>query len=93
MLIEHPEEMLHSALLKKVIGYLKAEADPKQFLLTSHSADVLNNLRPESIVLVEMIDGLTTTRKLSEGQTKAAIHFIENEGSLSEYIELAEQGN
>jgi predicted ATPase len=91
MLVEHPEEGIHSGLVRKLAGVLRANADPALIILSSHSADVLNALRPEDLRLVTIRRGATEAHALTAQQAGAAARFIKEEGSLAEFLESVEE--
>jgi hypothetical protein len=91
MLIEHPEESLHSGLLKKLVGLLRVNVDPAQIILSSHAAEVVNALRAEDLRLVTIHRGATSVRALATPQVGAATRFIKEEGSLAEFLESVEE--
>lgn len=90
-LVEQPEDGIHAGLLHKLIPILRSYADTNQFLLTSHSAEVLNRLEPGEIRLVDLVEGQTNVRQLSEGEVVAARNFMANDGPLSEFIETVQE--
>ena len=88
MLVEQPEDGIHPALLVKLIDLLRVNADPTQIILASHSPTVLSQLRPADVRLVEMVDGSTQVRALTEPEVKRAQEYMQREGSLAEFLEL-----
>lgn len=90
-LIEQPEDGIHPGLLHKIIPLLRSYANPNQFIITSHSPDVLNMVKPEEIRMVGRKDGKTVIRVLNEKEIEIAREFMENEGALSEFIESIEE--
>ncbi len=91
MLIEHPEDSIHRGLLRKVISILRTYSDQSQVILSSHSSVVFNTLDPTAIRLVTMEDGATKVRPLTSNELSAAGKFMEEEGTLSEFIETVEE--
>jgi hypothetical protein len=93
-LIEHPEDGIHTGLVKKVVSQLRtySEARNTQVILTSHSSTVLNMLNPEEVRLVEMNDGITTVRPLTPRQVERAGKYMAEEGSLSDYVGTVMEG-
>ncbi len=88
MLVEQPEDGIHPALLVKLIDLLRVNADPTQIILASHSPTVLSQLRPADVRLVEMVDGSTQVRALTESEVNRAQVYMQREGSLAEFLEL-----
>jgi hypothetical protein len=92
MLVEHPEDTIHRGLLRKLIDLLRAYSDQSQLILSSHSSVVFNTLDPTAIRLVTMEDGNTRVRPLTGDELSAAGKFMEEEGSLADFIETVEEG-
>jgi predicted ATPase len=88
MLVEQPEDGIHPALLVKLIDLLRVNADPTQVILASHSPTVLSQLQPADVRLVEMVDGSTRVRALSEAEVQRAQEYMQRDGSLAEFLEL-----
>lgn len=88
MLVEQPEDGIHPALLVKLIDLLRVNVDPTQVILASHSPTVLSQLRPTDVRLVEMVDGATRVRALSEAEVQRAQEYMQRDGSLAEFLEL-----
>jgi predicted ATPase len=87
-LFEQPEDGIHPELLKNLIEVLRAYPDKGQIIMASHSSALLDVLRPEEVRLVTMAGGETHVRALSEFDLEGARQFLENQGSLSEYLSL-----
>ncbi len=87
LLIEQPEDGIHIGLLNKLTPMLRAYCENMQFVLASHSSDVLNRFRPDELRFVSLNDGKTVVRALTVSEVEMAEQFIEEEGSLSDFIE------
>ena len=87
MLIEEPEASIHPALLRKLVDILRSYSTDTQVLFTTHSAEVMDILRPEEILYVTAPRGRTEVRTLTEPEVEAAKTFMKNEGALSEFFE------
>jgi predicted ATPase len=90
-LIEQPEDGIHTGLLHKLIPILRSYANPGQFLITSHSPEVLNRVSSSEVRLVDLVDGATTVRALNAKEIEAARKFMENDGPLAEFIESVQE--
>jgi energy-coupling factor transporter ATP-binding protein EcfA2 len=90
-LIEHPEDAIHSGMVKKLMDVLRVNSDRRQMLIASHSPQVFNILTPQQIRLVWMKSGATAVRSLTETELTAAANFICNDGPLSEYLESIQE--
>jgi len=91
LLMEQPEDAIHSNLMKRLTGVLKSNADPIQFIFASHSSDVFNKLSPDEVRLVTMKKGVTSVRALTQHEHDAARNFIANEGSFADFLETVEE--
>jgi predicted ATPase len=91
LLMEQPEDAIHSNLLRRLTALLKSYADPLQFILASHSSDVFNQLSPEEIRLVTMNEGVTTLRPLTSIESETARNFVKRDGSLADFLESIQE--
>ena len=67
--IEEPENFLHPRLLPGLAEECRAASERTQLLVTTHSPDFLNGMRPEEVrVLYRDIQGYTQTRRTSDIQ-------------------------
>ncbi|WP_171938609.1 AAA family ATPase [Herbaspirillum rubrisubalbicans] len=85
-LVEQPEDGIHPSLIKKLASLLRAYTEDCQFFFASHSATILNEMQPREVRLVEMSDGGTIARPLSEDEMAAAEHYLYSEGSFSDFL-------
>ncbi|HVX84629.1 MAG TPA: AAA family ATPase [Phycisphaerae bacterium] len=91
MLVEQPEDSIHSGLLQKVVDIFRSYSFRTQVIFATHSPAVLNMLTPTETVFVHAKDGVTSVHALSEPETAIAKRFLAEEGSLSDFIEAIEQ--
>lgn len=89
LLIEQPEDGIHSGLLRKLLPlcFEYGAVYNKQIIITTHSPDVINLLPPESIRLVKMTENGTKVSSLNEEQLPFIYEFLEDEGALFDFIE------
>ncbi|HEU4409505.1 MAG TPA: AAA family ATPase [Polyangiaceae bacterium] len=66
--IEEPELAVHPGALPTLADYLKEAATRTQVVITTHSPELLDLLPPESLRVVERIDGATTVKELAADQ-------------------------
>ena len=92
LLLEHPEDGIHVGLLHKLISLFQSYSDRGQFIFASHSPEIFNQLKPQEIRLVTMVEGITYLRALDETEIAAAHQFIREEGPLSDFIETIAEG-
>lgn len=87
MLLEHPEDAVHRSLLRKLVGLLRAYSQSSQVILASHSPVLINCLAPDDTRLVGMQDGRTFVRALSDKEVALAVSFVDEDGSLDDFLE------
>ena len=89
MLMEQPEDSIHSGLMKKVIEFLRHYSARTQIIMATHSANVFNKMEPEEIRIVHLADGQTKIRSLTQEELATASRYVHDEGPLSEFVEVA----
>ena len=87
MLMEQPEDSVHPGLLRKLIDMLRSYSHSSQIIFTTHSSEVLDILRPEEVLMATADGGRTLVRQLSPDEVARAQRFLNNEGSLSDFLE------
>ena len=87
MLMEQPEDSVHPGLLRKLIDTMRSYSHSSQVIFTTHSSEVLDILRPEEVLLATARGGKTLVRQLSPDEVERAQRFLNNEGSLSDFLE------
>lgn len=87
MLIEQPEDSIHTGLTHKLIDVLREYADQTQVVISTHSRDVMDLLQPEELRLVYSKDGHTKAKTLSDREIDAAKMYLRNDGPLSDVVE------
>lgn len=90
-LIEQPEDGIHPGLLHKLIPLLRSYSDNAQFMVASHSPDVLNRLEPKEVQLVTMTEGVTFSRGLNGGELEVVCDYIKEEGAFSDFLESIQE--
>lgn len=91
LLVEHPENDVHAGLVHKLVGLLHTYADPATILLSTHSTTLMDRLEPQECRLVTMRDGTTRVRGLSPKEIAGARAYVEDSGSLADFLATAEQ--
>ncbi|MCX8518308.1 MAG: AAA family ATPase, partial [Rhodoferax sp.] len=71
-MIEQPEDGIHTGLLQKLIPLLRSYSNPRQFIITSHSTEVMNRLKPDEVRLVSLVEGSSEVRALSSRELETA---------------------
>jgi AAA15 family ATPase/GTPase len=89
LLIEQPEDGIHSGLLKKLLPlcFQYAKYYNKQLIIATHSSEVINLFQPENIRLVKMTENGTKVSALDKERMPFIHEFIENEGALFDLID------
>jgi len=57
VLIDEPDAHLHASLINNFVRYLKELAKLKQIIITTHLANLIDNLSPTSIISLKLING------------------------------------
>ena len=89
LLIEQPEDGIHSGLLKKLLPmcFQYAEYYNKQLIIATQSAEVINLFQPENIRLVKITENGSKVSPLDKERLPYIRNYIENEGVLFDLIE------
>jgi predicted ATPase len=82
--IEEPEASLHPAAMRALVDALDEATGRTQILLTTHSADLLDNptVLPENVRIVEMIDGQTVIGPVDEASVDIVRRKLNTLGGL-----------
>lgn len=89
--IEEPETALHPDAMRALVDALDEATLRTQILLTTHSADLLDNptIRPENVRVVEMIDGRTVIGPVDEASVEIVRRKLDTLGGLERQNQLA----
>src|SRR5262249_9804873 len=70
--IEEPETSLHPAAIRALVDALDEATGRTQILLTTHSAEMLDNptIRPENVRVVQMVNGHTVIGSVDEASVE-----------------------
>jgi len=90
LLIEEPEVCVHHGLLSSIISLIKSQSKNKQIIVSTHSDFVLDQLKPENIILVDKVANKGTLAKsLTKSMTKSDYDglktYLRNSGNLGDY--------
>ncbi len=82
--IEEPETSLHPAAMRALVDALDEATLRTQILLTTHSAEMLDNptIKPENIRVVQMIDGQTVIAPVDEASVDIVRRNLNTLGGL-----------
>ena len=88
--IEEPETSLHPAAMRALVDALDEATLRTQILLTTHSADMLDNptIRPENIRVVQMIDGQTVIAPVDAASVEIVRQKLDTLGGLERQNQL-----
>ncbi len=85
MLIEEPESSIHWGLLSKLLPVLNQYSDNKKILISTHSEQILNQLKPEQVIYLYNEEGKTKTKYLKGKVLKKVRNYLSEVGPLGEY--------
>ena len=82
--IEEPETSLHPAAMRALVDALDEATLRTQVLLTTHSAEMLDNstIKPENVRVVRMVDGQTTIGPVDEVHFEIVAQKLNSLGGL-----------
>jgi predicted ATPase len=88
--IEEPETSLHPAAMRALVDALDEATLRTQILLTTHSAEMLDNptIRPENVRVVEMIDGQTVIGPVDGASVEIVRKKLDTLGGLERQNQL-----
>lgn len=86
-LIEQPEDAIHPALLRKLMGVIFRYASERQFIMTSHSPEVFNLLNVNQVRIVGLENGKTFAKPLTSKEQQHAIDYMNDCGTLADFLE------
>lgn len=68
ILIDEPELGLHPYAITVLVDIFKQVAEDKQLIVSTQSVELVNELSPEDIVVVDQDDGASTFKRYTEGE-------------------------
>jgi len=71
--------------LATFLSVLDQYADDKKILFSTHSEQVLNQLKPEQLIYMDNTEGNTEAKYLTGSSLRKAKNFLADVGSLGEY--------
>ena len=88
--IEEPESALHPAAIRALVDALDDASQRTQILLTTHSADILDNptIRPENVRVADMCDGQTIIGPVDEASVDIVRRKLDTLGGLERQDQL-----
>ena len=80
--IEEPELTVHPGALPLLMDYLRQASKQSQVIITTHSPELLDLVKPHEVQVVERTNGATIIRPLAEHQHKAVSDRLLRLGEL-----------
>jgi predicted ATPase len=84
--IEEPESGIHPGLLDELLGVIESYSRDRQVVMATHSPYVVRRCDPADIRLVERVGDSTRVRGLAVHEVERVEAYLNDEGSLDEYI-------
>jgi len=92
MLLEQPEDGIHSGLTKKLADILRHSAGQLQLMVSSHSPNVINRLKPDEVRLVAIDEkGHTRVRRLTDQEIGSASEYLSDDRPLEDFLLLLDE--
>jgi ABC-type Mn2+/Zn2+ transport system ATPase subunit len=86
LLIEEPETSIHPGLLRRLLSEIDTYSTDRQTIISTHSPQVVSAARPDEIRVVERLKGGTKVTMLTRSQVDHLKSYLEEEGTLGEYV-------
>ena len=80
--IEEPELTVHPGALPLLMEYLRQASKQSQVIITTHSPEILDLVKPHEVQVVERINGATSIRPMAQYQRKAVSDRLLRLGEL-----------
>jgi len=85
MLIEEPESSIHWGLLVNLIRILDQYSFKRRILISTHSEQILNNLKPQQLIYLYLDKGNTKLKYVTKRNLIDIDNFLSDVGPLGEY--------
>lgn len=86
IMIDEPETGIHPGLLAKLLAEFDAYGADRQLVIATHSPQVVSWAKPSELRLVERVEGRTVVQPLSDEQAARVHGYLQDEGSLGEFV-------
>jgi predicted ATPase len=80
--VEEPELTIHPGVLPLVLDFLRLASSWSQVLITTHSPDLLDRVKPEEVRVVQRIDGATVVSPIEADQQSLVHQQLMSTGEL-----------
>lgn len=86
ILIDEPETGIHPGLLAKLLAEFDAYGADRQLVIATHSPQVVSWAQPSELRLVERVEDRTVVQPLSDEQAARVHSYLQDQGSLGEFV-------
>lgn len=86
LLIEEPETAIHPGMLIRLLNIIDSYTIDRQVVFSTHSPLVVNRAKPGELRLIQRINDATQIRRLEGGEIEDVARYLEDEGTLGEFI-------
>ena len=86
IMIEEPETNIHPGMLEKLLNEIESYTYGQNLILSTHSPQVVSWTKPDKINLVYRENGRTFVQKLGEDEIHNVACYLNEEGSLGDWI-------
>ncbi|MDC3952329.1 AAA family ATPase [Polyangium jinanense] len=86
LLLEEPEIAVHPGLLGRLLEEIEAYSADKQIVISTQSPQVVSWAKPDALRLVERRSGTTYVRGLDAEEQAQVERYLEDEGTLGDYL-------
>ncbi|MEB3309702.1 MAG: ATP-binding protein [Snowella sp.] len=86
IIIEEPETQIHPGMLEKLLNEIESYTYGQNLILSTHSPQVVSWTKPDKINLVYRENGRTFVQKLGEDEIHNVANYLNEEGSLGDWI-------
>ena len=90
--IEEPELTVHPGALPLLMDYLRQASKQSQVIITTHSPEFLDLVKPHEVRVVERISGATSIHPMAQYQRKAVSDRLLRLGELMTMEGLRQEG-
>ncbi len=86
LLVEEPETQIHPGMLEKLLNEIESYTYGQNLILSTHSPQVVSWTKPDKINVVYRQNGRTFVRKLANNEIKSIVAYLNEEGSLGDWV-------
>ena len=86
VILEEPEQQIHPGLLLKLLREVQTYMIDRDLIISTHSPQIVSEMKPDQIHLVQRINGRTTVRKLNSVEIDNVYTYLTEEGDLGEWV-------